>query len=56
MQLPAAAQWIAASVQHVAVRLADGSVWGWGYADGGALGFDGVSTNLPVRIDGMNLN
>lgn len=54
--LAGTARWVAASVQHVVVLLADGSVWGWGFGYGGALGSNAVAHDLPVRIDGMNLN
>ncbi len=55
--LPAAARWLAASLGHTAVLLADGSVWTWGRDDHGELGDGGTAVRItPYQVPGVNLN
>lgn len=55
--LPAAATAVVAGWQHVSIRLADGSLWGWGANQGGQLG-DGTTQDrrTPVKAVGVALN
>ncbi len=55
--LPGAARWVAASLNHTVVLLADGSVWAWGRDDRGELGDGGTAIRLtPFQVPGLNLN
>ena len=55
--LPAAARWVAASLNHTVVLLADGSLWAWGRNDHAELG-DGTTAArvAPFQVPGVNLN
>jgi alpha-tubulin suppressor-like RCC1 family protein len=54
---PAAATAVVAGWQHFSLRLADGSLWGWGANQGGQLG-DGttVDRRTPVKASGVSLD